>query len=100
MRLTKTLTLCLLAIASARAEAPSLEGTMPEDLLPGLRPLLKEAVERSPSTITASIGVASAEATRYLYAAALWPSASLNSSYQDTTETVSHSTNSTSRGLF
>jgi outer membrane protein TolC len=100
MRLSKPLALFLLAVASARAEAPSLDGTMPEDLLPGLRPLLKEAVERSPNTITASIGVASAEANRYLDASGLWPSASLNSSYQDTTETVSHSTNSTSRGLF
>jgi outer membrane protein TolC len=100
MRLPKTLTIFLLAIASAKAESPALDGTMPEDLLPGLRPLLKEAVERSPTIISANISLASAEAQRYSDASGLWPSASLNSSYQDTTESVSHSTNSTSRGLF
>ena len=100
MRLPIFLTVGLIAVASMKAEAPPLDGTMPEDLIPSLAPLLKTAVERSPTTITASINVAAAESTKYLDAAALWPSISINSSYQDTTETISHSQASTSHGLF
>jgi outer membrane protein TolC len=73
---------------------------MPEDYLPGLKPILKEAVERSPNTIAASISVASAEAARYSNAAALWPSVSLTSDYQETVEAVSHSMSDRSHGIF
>ncbi len=99
MRFSKTLPLLLIAIASLRAEAPPVEGTLPEDYLPGLRPLLKQAVEQSPTTITASIALAQAEAGRYLQSAALWPSVNLGSSYQDTTEKISQGTTSKARGL-
>ena len=58
MRLSLTLSLVLFTGASLRAEAPPIQGTLPEDLLPGLAPLLKEAVERSPTSISASIAVA------------------------------------------
>src|SRR5580658_2602914 len=89
MRLTATLTVFLLAAAVVRAEAPPIEGTMPEDYLPGLKPLLKEAVERSPSTLAANIAVAQAEAARYSNAAALWPSVSLSSQYGESIESES-----------
>ena len=87
-------------MASARAESPSVDGTMPEDMLPGLRPLLKEAVQRSPTTIAASISLASAESARYSDASSLWPSASINSSYQETTETISRAMPSKQSGLY
>jgi hypothetical protein len=68
MRLPITLSLVLAVAAPVWAEAPSLKGTLPEDYLPGLKPYLKAAVERSPTTINASIGLAQAEAGRYLQA--------------------------------
>jgi outer membrane protein TolC len=88
MRLPISLTLVLIAVASLKAEAPSLEGTMPEDLIPSLKPLLKEAVERSPSTITASIAVAQAEAAKYSAASGLWPQVNAATSYEEQKETV------------
>jgi outer membrane protein TolC len=62
---------------------------MPEDYLPGLKPLLKEAVERSPSTLSASIAVATAEAGKYTNSAALWPSISVTTQYGESIETES-----------
>jgi outer membrane protein TolC len=63
---------------------------MPEDFTPGLSPLLKQAVERSPSTIMASIAVAQAEAGRYANAAALWPQLGLNTNYQVSRQSTSN----------
>ena len=100
MRLPSTPLLLLLFIASVRAEAPPVQGTMPEDLLPGLRPILKEAVERSPSTIAASIGLAVAEGTRYQQAAALWPQLFANIDYQATTQSETNSASTTNKGIF
>jgi len=71
------------------------EGTLPEDYIPQLRPLLQMAVERSPSTIAASISVAQQEASKMQTDAVLWPSVGVNGSYQSTYEQESTS-NSTS----
>ena len=102
MRLPITLLLLLTVAAPVWAEAPSLDGTLPEDYLPGLKPYLKAAVERSPTTINASIALAQAEAGRYLQAASLWPSLSAYSQYTETTESIAqNSTLSTSgKGFF
>jgi outer membrane protein TolC len=81
MRLPITLSLVLAATVSLRAEAPTVQGTLPEDYIPGLSALLKQAVERSPTTISASVSVAQAEAGRYLNAALLWPQVGLNADY-------------------
>jgi outer membrane protein TolC len=62
---------------------------MPEDFAPGLSPLLKQAVERSPSTIMASIALAQAEASRYSYASNLWPQLGLSSNYQVSIQSTS-----------
>jgi len=99
MRLLKSLPLVLLAIASLRAEAPPIDGTLPEDYLPALKPLLRQAVEQSPTTITSQINLAQAEAGRYLNAAALWPQVGLGSSYQMTTESISGAPSSRASGL-
>jgi outer membrane protein TolC len=98
MRLPITLSLSLLLVATLRAEAPSVEGTLPEDNLPALKPLLKEAVERSPNTIMASIAVAQAVAGQYAGAAPLWPQVSANASYQETRESESTGSPSTAKG--
>jgi len=99
MRLPIALSLLLVAAVSLRAEAPPLQGTLPEDLMPALNPLLKEAVERSPSTISASIALAAAEAGRYGAAAALWPHLSGNVGYQVSDESISRGTTSTAKGI-
>jgi outer membrane protein TolC len=100
MRLPATLSLLFVAIATVRAEAPPVQGTMPEDLMPGLAPLLKTAVERSPSTLAANIAVAVAEANRYLNAAALFPQLNFSSDYAVTRESLSQGSPSTSKGIF
>ena len=99
MRLPLALSLALAAAACLRAEAPPIRGTLPEDLLPGLGPLLSKAVERSPSTISASIALASAEASDYGSAAALWPHLSANTSYLVSDESISRGTTSTAKGF-
>jgi outer membrane protein TolC len=73
---------------------------MPEDLMPSLRPLLKEAVERSPTTITASIALAQAEASSYQESSSLWPHVSGSADYAYSRESVSVGPPSTSSGLF
>lgn len=99
MRLTLTLSLALVVAATLRAEAPPVNGTLPEDYVPELKPLLKTAVERSPNTIMAAINMAQQEAAKIAQHAILYPSVSLNSGYQGTKESESHFPPSTSTGL-
>lgn len=99
MRLPLTLSLVLAAVVSMRAEAPPLSGTLPEDYMPGLKPILMTALERSPTMITASLTMALNEANRYQSESSLWPSISANSSYQETKEAISHGAPSTAKGL-
>src|ERR1700677_2145283 len=100
MKLPASLFLALLAAASLRAEAPSIQGTLPEDYLPGLKPLLETAVERSPNTISASISVAQQEAAKISAYSSLWPTVSAASSYLRTTESVSSSATQSTTGLY
>jgi outer membrane protein TolC len=100
MKLPASLTIALLAAASVRAEAPSIEGTLPEDYIPGLKPLLVMAVERSPSSIAASISVAQQEAGKISAEAPLWPSLIANANYASTTEKTSLSQRDSTSGLF
>ena len=91
MRLPILLSLALVLAEPLWAEAPSIAGTLPEDLVPQLKPLLKASVERSPNTISAAIAVAEQEASKLGARAILLPSLNLNSSYQSTRETESGS---------
>ena len=100
MRLPVTLSLALIAVASLRAEAPPVQGTMPEDYIPTLKPLLVAAVERSPNTISASLALAQAEAAKMSAYSVLYPSLSLSADYQRSTESVSSTASQTSSGLF
>jgi outer membrane protein TolC len=100
MRLSLTLPLLLLVAAPLRAEAPSVQGTLPEDQLPGLKPLLKVAVERAPGSILQSINVAEQEAQKYIYASSLWPSVNGNISYSILDESVTNAPSSTQKGFF
>lgn len=100
MRLPVTLSLALIAVGPLRAEAPSIEGTLPEDYMPELKPLLQTAVERSPSTISSSIAILQAEASRLSAYSILYPSLNLGSDYSKNREATSTSQVSTSSGLF
>lgn len=100
MRLPAALSVAFLAVASLRAEAPPLQGTMPEDLLPGLKPLLQIAVERSPNTLSAAISVEQQEAGKTEAYAALYPNVNANGSYAVNVASETNSTNSTSKGFF
>ena len=100
MRLSAALSAALVAVASLRAEAPPLQGTMPEDYLPGLKALLQNAVERSPNTIAASINVEQQEAQKYSSFSVLYPSVNLNGSYAANTESETNSSNSKSKGFY
>jgi len=101
MRLPILLSLALVLAEPLWAEAPSIAGTLPEDLVPQLKPLLKASVERSPNTISAAIAVAEQEASKLGARAILLPSLNLNSSYQSTRETESGSSASPpSSGVF
>jgi len=100
MRSTLTLLLFCAALSGLPAEAPPVEGTMPEDYLPSLRPLLKEAVEKAPSAIMADISLAQAHASTYLQSAPLWPSVSGSIYYQVTNQSETNSTTNTTQGLY
>jgi outer membrane protein TolC len=100
MRLHAALSLALVAVISAKAEGPPLQGTMPEDFLPALRPLLQTAVERSPSAISASIAVEQQEGQKYASYSILYPSVNVNGSYAVDTSKESNSQDSTSKGFY
>lgn len=99
-RLSLTVSLILGAVAALRAEAPPVRGTLPEDYVPSLGPLLKEAVERSPRTIEASLNLAHSEGDKYVYASSLWPQLSGSSDYAVNTASQSHEKSSTGKGIF
>ncbi len=101
-RLIPAFALLSIATVSLLAEAPSLDGTLPEDYVPGLSPLLKTAVEHSPSTILANLTVAEQEGNRYVAAQALWPQVSGNINYTAQIESISGQGggNSDERGIF
>ena len=100
MKLPATLSIVLVAAVSVRAEAPSIDGTLPEDYIPGLRPLLQMAVERSPSTIAASISVAQQEAGKITADSALYPQVYANANYASTTESTDKSPTNKTSGFF
>lgn len=56
-------------------------GGMPEDLLPELRAILRDSLQRSPQMISNDIAMAQAEASRIRTDAALWPNVNASVSY-------------------
>jgi outer membrane protein TolC len=99
MRLPAVLLTVLVAATSLRAEAPQLQGTLPEDFLPGLKPLLQTAVERSPNTISAEINVLQQESNSYIASSGLYPTLNVSGSYADRTESESNTKPSSSTGF-
>jgi outer membrane protein TolC len=103
-RLLSGFAVLLLATAPLRAEGPSIEGTLPEAYLPGLQPLLKTAVESSPSTILANIQVIMQEGARAIDASSLWPQVNGTVFFSEQEESISGTGGgappSNERGLF
>lgn len=78
------------AAAVAAASIPALaqwtspaDGTMPEDLIPELRPILKTALSQSPAALQANIDLAMADANRYIARSAYWPQVSASGGYNE-----------------
>lgn len=94
-----SLQLCLIAAAMplAASAQPSLPAALPEDILPGLKPLIEQATRQSPSMMAASLAIAQAEAYAYTDRSGLWPSVSGYGRYQQTRSAVSADTNSNTK---
>jgi outer membrane protein TolC len=81
--------------ASAQPQMPSVAGTMPEDVLPGLKSLLETALKQSPTMIAQNITLAQAQAGRYFADAELWPQLGAGAGY---TANFARSTSSAGAG--
>jgi len=82
------------AIPLALSAQSPMPAALPEDILPGLKPLLEQAIKQSPSMLAASIDLASAEAYAYTDRSGLWPSVSGYGRYAHTETAVSAKTSS------
>ena len=69
---------------------------LPEDLLPGLQPLLETAMKESPAMLTANLTVATADANAIVGRSGLEPSLSRYGQYVSTQEAISSNTSSRS----
>ena len=100
-RVLMALGLVVGGLSAGRAESP-VAGTMPEDFLPQLKPILVGALNTAPIVFQANIELATAEANKYIAYSILWPSMGVGSSYgwNSARVTSTSSVSSTSKGLF
>jgi outer membrane protein TolC len=73
--------LLLLGSAGLSAQPNGVAGTLPEDYVPGLKPILAGALKQSPAMLLQNIALAQAEAGRYLSDSILWPSMAGSAGY-------------------
>lgn len=99
-RLPLTVSVLMLACVALRAEGPSVKGTLPEDYLPGLVPLLKTGVEHSPNTILANITLAQQEGQKYQAQSGLYPSLSGTADYAVNRASETNTASNTSSAFF
>lgn len=88
---------------SAIGQTPEITGTLPEDYLPGLRPILVSAVRQAPEILLAEIGIARKEGEFYDRGHERWPRVGGNIRYDSTQTSVSGGNDSSSyrdSGLF
>ena len=81
---------------AALAQQGAYPAALPEDILPGLRPLLDTALKQSPSMLSANLTVATADANAIVDRSGLYPSLSGYGQYVNTQEAISSNTNSRS----
>jgi hypothetical protein len=77
-------------------QAPTSLSPLPEDLIPGLRPILVSALAQSPQMISHDIDIARAEGERISDRAGMLPSLGTNVQYGNNTTTSSYSTGTNS----
>lgn len=87
----------LLSLVIGRAQPAEVAGTMPEDYLPSLRPILVTALQRSPQVVEAHFLIESREAGRIAANAARLPNLGANINYGIREEAISGNANSSSR---
>jgi outer membrane protein TolC len=101
VRLAVALSL-LIPLAAARGQGSEIAGTMPEDLLPELRPILATALQRSPSLIEADFRRSFQEAQVIIAHAPRLPGAGaqLNYARNETSISSANSSRSSADGFF
>jgi len=84
------------------AQTPPLPATLPEDFFPGLREILRSALQQSPQMIMHNLDLAAQEANRYQAAAGQWPSVggNLNYAYQQSFLASNTNANNVSKGFY
>lgn len=82
-----------------RAELPVVEGSMPEDYLPGLKPILQAALKQAPQMILSEITTVQAEATQLQQDAQRYPNLGATLQYTNGKSSVSGSASSKDNGL-
>ena len=95
------LALAALPRPQARAQAADgVAGTLPEDYLPALRPILAGAASRSPGALQSALDLAQAEGARYQHASQLWPSVNLSANYSGDEQSTNGGPVNTQTGLY
>jgi outer membrane protein TolC len=84
----------------SRAQDRTVDGTMPEDYLPGLKSILGTALKRSPEMIKNEIYIAQGEAGVYQYNHQLWPSVNGSANYGTIMSGTTGGASNTQTGLF
>ena len=85
-------------LAPARGDPSPVAGTMPEDYIPGLRPILDAALKESPAMLSSALLIAVADANRLQSGVApLLPSLGGGAQYGDDIQSVSGNSGVTSR---
>lgn len=92
----------LAILASMRAQPADVTGTLPEDLFPALRPILVDALKKSPRTLAADIEIALQEARALQTASQRLPrlGGDINFSQNQTAVSGNTSTQNRDSGLF
>ena len=82
------------------AQQTGVTGTMPEDLMPGLRPLIENGLKQAPDMIAKDINISIAEAQRlYNGYAPMLPGVSSNAQYGEYETAIANNAQATSRSL-
>ncbi|MGH7955723.1 MAG: TolC family protein, partial [Opitutaceae bacterium] len=94
--------LSLLSITCLRAQPNGIAGTMPEDVLPELKEILRTALQQSPQVFLAAIDLERGEAARIQANSFRWPNLGASFNYANNQEAISGNTSTESRasGLF
>lgn len=89
-------------ISALRAELPRVQGSMPEDYLPGLKTMLANALKQAPQMILSEIGAAQAQATKIGADSQFFPALSGSSSYSiaESSASSNPSSKSKSQGFY